>query len=352
MKFKLFTFFFLLLFQLGYSQIDNAQNLKNDTILFTPDFFDQNEPLELTLEFNVKKLMIEKAKEEYLPAKLIYFTNDVARIEKAVRIKARGESRQRHCYLPPFWLNIKKSNINDDNLLDSKKIKIVTLCRNNSEYNRYLLKEYLIYKLYNIITDKSFRVRMLEINYIDTERKNKESRSWAFMIEPEDMLSKRLDALPINIDNLNYRHVDRLGADMMCLFQYMIGNTDFTVNGRHNVKLLKYKDFTKPLLLPVPYDFDFAGLVNADYANPAEILDLENVTERYYLGICRTDEEYQEVIDLFKKKKEAIYNFIESFKYLDNRSKRETLRYLDEFYNELDKDDFIERKLRKTCRKL
>ena len=349
MKLNLLILLFLFFLQFGYSQNDCEAKINSDTILFTSDFFIQTEPLQLTMKFDIKKLTFEKSKEEYLPAKLIYFTHDSIRIEKNVRVRARGESRKRICHFPPFWLNIKKANINDDYILD-KKIKIVTLCKKNNEYNKYLLKEYIIYKLYNIITDRSFRVRLLDVNYINTGRKNKENKSKAFMIEPEDMLSKRLNALSIRVDNLNYIHVDSLEADIMCFFQYMIGNTDFTVNGRHNIKLLKYTDFTKPLLVPIPYDFDFAGLVNSDYANPAEILNIENVTQRYFLGMCRSDYEYLKVMDVFKDKRDEMYHFIESFEYLDNRSKREILNYLDEFFKEISKPDFIEKKLRKTCR--
>jgi len=336
--------------QFGYSQADINTNINNDTILFPTDFFDQTEPLELTLEFDIKKFMYEKAKEEYLPAKLTYYANDSSEIEKNVRIKARGISRQKHCRLPPFWLNIKESNIIDDYISESKKIKVVTLCRSGNTYNKYLLNEYIIYRLYNIITDKSFNVRLLKINYIDTGKKNKENKSWAFMIEPEDLLAKRLNALPIKIDNLNYNHTDTLDADIMCFFQYMIGNTDFTVNGRHNVKLYKHKDHTKPLLIPIPYDFDFAGLVNADYANPAEILDLESVTERYFLGLCRSDDQYLNVINIFEAKKDEMYSFIDSFEYLEKRFRKSTLNYLDEFYKEMSKPNFIEKSLRTTCR--
>lgn len=350
MKLNLFILFSLFFLQFGYSQKDCDPNINSDTILFTSAFFERKEPLKLTLEFDVKKLMTEKAKEEYLPAKLVYIINDSLRIDKSASVKARGNSRQRHCYFPPFWLNVENSYLYDDSLVGNRKIKIVTLCRNNNEYNRYLLKEYLIYKLYNIITEQSFRVRILEIKYIDTGRRNKEHNDWAFMIEPEDMLSKRLNALPIKIDNFNYRHIDSLSADIMCFFQYMIGNTDFSINGRHNVKLLKSKDFTKPYLFSIPYDFDFAGLVNAEYANPAEVLEIDNVTQRYFLGKCRSDIEYLEVINIFKGKKDEMYHLVESFEYLDYRSRREVLKYLDEFFKEMNRPDFIEKKLRKTCR--
>ena len=204
--------------------------------------------------------------------------------------------------------------------------------------------------MYNVITDNSFRVRLLKIKYIDTGRNNKEDISWAFMIEPNNMLARRISALPIKKDNLKYRHTDTMNVDLMFLFQYMIGNTDFTINKRHNVKLFKYKDHTKPNLITVPYDFDFAGLIDAQYANPADKLDLTSVRERYYLGMCRPDEQYQRVIEIFKQKESVIFQTIDSFEFLSNRTKNNTRKYLEDFYEELNESDFIEKELNSTCR--
>ncbi|MFC2096587.1 hypothetical protein ACFLQ3_02695 [Bacteroidota bacterium] len=348
---RYFKFLLILSFGFIFQNINLfAQASTEDSILFTSDFFDSDEPLKISLEFNIKKYMNEKSDTVYLPAKLGYYISDTFKIEKEVRVKPRGISRLRHCHMPPIWLNIKKSNIKDDFISDSKKVKIVTLCRVNNEYTKYLLKEYLIYKLYNIITEKSFRVRLLKINYIDTGRKNKSNTHWAFMIEPENLLAERIEALPIKVDDLNYRHTDSTAADIMCFFQYMIGNTDFTVNGRHNVKLYKSKDHTKPLLIPIPYDFDFAGLISAEYANPADILDIERVAQRYFLGLCRSDSQYLKLMDLFEEKKDEMYGFVNSFEYLDERSRKVTLKYLDEFYDEMKHPKFIDKKLKRTCR--
>lgn len=253
--------------------------------------------------------------------------------------------------MPPFWLNVKNTNLVNDSLFNAKKIKVVTDCRGGKIYENYLFNEFLLYNIYNLITENSFKVRLLNIKYVDTGRNKKSQQSWAFMIEPENRLASRIEALPIEFDNLNYRHADSLSADIMCFFQYMIGNTDFTVNGRHNIKLYKYKDFTKPDLITVPYDFDFAGFINTDYANPAEILELENVTERYYLGMCRTDEQYYRVIEIFNDKKKEIYELVNSYEYLSHVSRRSAIKYLDEFYDEMNKSNFIKKKLRKTCRR-
>ena len=232
----------------------------------------------------------------------------------------------------------------------TNKIKVVPRCKGGKLYEDYILKEYLIYKLYNVITDNSFRVRLLKIKYIDTGRNNKEDISWAFMIEPNNMLARRISAFPVKKDNLRYKHTDTTNIDLMFLFQYMIGNTDLTITKRHNVELFKYKDHTKPNLIMIPYDFDFAGLVNAQYANPAEKLDITSVRERYYLGMCRTDEQYQIVIDIFKQKESEIFQTIDEFEFLGNRAKNSTRKYIEDFYQELHKSNFIEKKLNSTCR--
>ncbi len=323
---------------------------KSDSLLFTPRLFDHKEPLEITLEFDIKRFKKEKSDSIYLPAKIYYKSSEAKQIIKEVRIKARGESRKRHCNLAPFWLNVKYASILHDSISESNKFKIVTDCRDGRIYEKYLFNEFLIYKIYNIITDNSFKVRLLRIKYIDSGKNQKVDMSWAFMIEPENMLASRINALPIKFDNLNYNHTDSLAADIMCFFQYMIGNTDFTVNGRHNVKLFKYIDYLKPDLITIPYDFDFAGLINADYAKPAEVLPIENVTIRYYLGMCRGDEQYLKVMNIFREKEDEIYELVESFEYLSKLDRNATINYLDEFYKELNKPNFIKRNLKSTCR--
>ncbi len=337
--------------QAGFTQTDVESVADSDTILFSNDFFNQSEPLELELAFDIKKFMAEKSDSEYLPAKLTYYSADNQRIEKEVRIKARGEFRRNTCPFPPYWLNIKKSNINNDPLSDANKVKIVTHCKDSRavDYEDYLIREYLMYKMYNIITDYSFRVRLLNIKYTDTGRSNKTYEKLAFMIEPEIRMAERLEAYPLEMDKIKFSQSDTIMTVTMSIFNYMIGNTDYSVSGRHNVKLLTLKDYRKPDPVPVPYDFDFAGLVNAFYANPRPELGIESVTERYFYGMCRTDNLYNIVLDIYKDKKDDIYELLETFEPLHKRSRREIIKYIDEFYKEIEKPDFIESKLRTTC---
>lgn len=321
----------------------------NDTILFPPDFFDQTEPLDITLEFDIKKFMKEKSDAEYLPAKLSYFNNERKRIEEEVRIKARGEFRRNHCFFSPFWMNIKETNITEEYFYDINKIKVVTHCKDSKQYNNYLIKEYLAYKILNILTDYSFKVRLLNIKYIDTGRKNKVNNQMAFMIEPEELLAERLNCYPLKMDKVRYSHTDSFITTTMSIFQYMIGNTDYSVAGRHNVKLLVSKDHKKPWIIPIPYDFDFSGLVNAYYASPSDKIYIKNVTERYYIGLCRSDHLYNQVLDLFRDKKEEIFNLIQSFEYLDKKTRKYMLSYLHDFYEQIEYSGFIRNYLRVTC---
>ncbi len=165
-----------------------------------------------------------KFKGEYLPVQLTYHVNDTMDINKKVRVKARGEFRREHCILPPFWLNLKKAKVGNKYLEGTNKIKIVTHCKESKHYEQYLIKEYLAYKIYNEISPYSFRVRLIRMKYIDTGRKNKETNSWAFMIEPEDMMAERLGVLSVKSDEMSMRFTDTLMMDVLALFQYMIGN--------------------------------------------------------------------------------------------------------------------------------
>jgi hypothetical protein len=246
-------------------------------------------------------------------------------------------------------LNIKETNLNDSYLSDVNKIKVVSHCKDSKTYSDYLIKEYLAYKILNNITDNSFKVRLLKVKYIDAGRKNKTSTNWAFMIEPEGLLAERLEAYPLKMDKVKYSQTDSILTTAMSIFQYMIGNTDYSVAGRHNVKLLTLKDFTKPALVPIPYDFDFSGLVNAYYARPSEKIGIKSVTERYYYGMCRSDQLYNQILDLFTEKRGEIFTLIESFEYIDKKTRKYVLNYLEDFYKEIENSKFIKNHIRTTC---
>jgi len=347
-KIIILGFYILMNSYLLFAQTDDSLR-KNDTILFPSDFFDQNTAIDLELEFDIKSYTRKKDSIESFPATITYRLNSSTEIKKQLKIDTRGIYRRGHCYFPPYSLNFKKSELIDDLPSDINKVKVVTHCFSSNQYENYLLKEYLAYKLYNIITDYSFKVRLAKIKYVDTGRENKENTEWAFLIEPENVLAERLNAYPIKMDKMSHNYTDTLNATIMVFFQYMIANTDFSLTGRHNLKLIKLKDFTKPSIIPIPYDFDFSGLVNTYYALPSEDLGIKSVTERYYRGLCRSDDIYIQVIDLYLEKKTEIFSFILTCDFLDKKTKKYVISFIEDFYNEIGKPDFIEKKVKSTC---
>jgi hypothetical protein len=349
MTFKKLCYYTLLLSLFSVTQNKLLYAQDTDSVLFTKDFFEEDIALDLTLKFDIKKFIDDKMDELYVPAYLSYKINDTIVINKQVRIKSRGVVRKDFCYFPPYFLNIKNTELPDNLLSNINKVKVVSHCKNSEVYNNYLLKEYLVYRIFNIITDYSFKVRLLNVKYIDTGRKDKAFTYRAFMIEPEELLAERLDALVLNMDNFRYSQTDSVITTVMSLFQYMIGNTDYSITGRHNLKLITLKDHTKQSIIPVPYDFDFSGFVNTHYAKPQSSIRIENVTDRYFYGMCRTDDVYLDAINIFQEKKEEIFSFILTCEYLDMKTIRQSVNYLEEFYKELEKPKFIENKLRITC---
>jgi len=321
-----------------------------DTINTSADIFEDSLPLEITLTLDLKLFQKEKFKGEYMPVKFHYRFNDSLSLEKTMRMKARGNFRRQYCSLPPFWLNIRKADIQNQHLQNVNRIKVVTHCSGGKASADYVLKEYLTYKVYNIISPVSFRVRLVKMRYIDTGRKNKMTESWAFMIEPEELVARRHDALVIKKDDIPMAYTVPEEMDLVALFMYMIGNADYSITGRHNAKLLGFPDFGSRGYTPVPYDFDYSGLVNASYAIPGEDLGLQSVRERYYLGPCREDQAYQLAIDHLAEHREEILDVIQDFPHINDKIRKDMIGYLESYFTGAEGSNFIQFNLKSTCR--
>ncbi len=333
-----------------FSQDEPEQGALGDTIITDVDLFEGADPLEITLTFDLKRYQREKYKEDYLPVNLFLHINDSLDIEKSVRIKSRGAFRQSHCYFAPFWLNIRKAGVTNIHLQDVKRMKVVTHCRSTSSYQDYVLMEYLAYRIYNILSPVSFRVRLIRMKYVDTGRKNKLTEGWAFMIEPEGMLAERHDAVVIKREDLGMALMKREEMLRVALFQYMIGNADYSVAGRHNLKVLGLPGFGTEGYTPVPYDFDYSGMVNANYAVPGENLGIRSVTERYYLGPCREELEFMAGIGYMEEHREEIVELLHSFPFLDGKVKNRMIAYIEGYYVSASAPKFTDMELKPTCR--
>jgi hypothetical protein len=321
-----------------------VDTLSQDFGLFTKD-----EILNLSLRFDLTEYMRKKPKEEYLKAILTYHINEKDSINKEIRLKSRGVARNTICNFPPLSLNFKKAGFEKEDLKRIDKIKMVTHCNSGNE--EYLFKEYLIYKLYNVLTDYSFKVRLAKVDYISTGKKPKTIRSYAFLIEPLEMVAERTQSKPVEVKSVTQKNIIPEMMDRVAMFNYMIGNTDWSVAGQHNAKVVSIADLSHPGMgVAIPYDFDYAGLVDAHYAIPTEGLGLESVRQRRYLGNCRSDDEFRSILKQFSDKKQEFYKIINDFTYLNEKSKTGMISYLDEFFANIEKPDFITVTLQKECK--
>lgn len=321
-----------------------------DTLMVYEGMFSTEEPLHLTLKTDLKILKKTRRDEKYLPAEMTCHVNDSFEVTHPVRIKARGVFRRDNCTYPPFWLNIRYSGIEADSMMDVNKMKMVIRCRKAAQYETYILREYLVYKIYNLVSPYSFRVRLVKLNFVDTGKEDTTTEDWAFLIEPQELLEKRLNAVAVKSDKLSIRTVNREVMDRVSLFQYMIGNGDFSVTGRHNLKIITLKDQQVPGFVPIPYDFDYTGLVNAHYAVPGETLGISSVRERYFLGPCRSKEVELEAIRDFARYRDEMIDYVMAFEYLDEKEKLDMVAYIESYFTESEDQRFYESKISSTCR--
>jgi hypothetical protein len=323
----------------------------SDTLSDNFGLFTHSDLIELTLRFDMTEYTREKPKEEYLDALLTYHINNKDSINREIRLKSRGEFRNGYCNFPPIMVNFKKSDFQKEDLAKIRKMKLVTHCTAGNERN--LLEEYLIYKMYNVFTDSSFRVRLLKINYVNTSKKKKTVTTYGFFIEPLDMLAERINCTPVEALHLTQKNIDPRYMDQMALFNYMIGNTDWSVPNQHNCKVLTIPGSpTAELGLVIPYDFDYSGIVNAHYAVPAEGLKITSVTERIYQGRCPDEARFRPLLDEYESKKDALYKLIREFPYLEERDRKNMIRYLDEFFSDLSDRDKMLSIVRRECKEM
>jgi hypothetical protein len=331
---------------LFFSQNSMAQKPKIE--LFGPQI-----PLECSLSFDMKKLDKEKDQELYQEALIVCHREDSIILEKEINLRARGIYRKNICHLPPIRLNLEDSLKKAGGFKKHKSIKLVTHCEHSKMYIEYVLKEYLAYKLYNLLTEESFQVRLMKIKYIDTGRKEpKEYDGYGFVIEDIDIVAERNNAFEIEVNAINQEHLDFETMRRVAIFQFMIGNTDWSVPGLHNYKLLRSNDVIQTAPIPVPYDFDLAGMVNAVYATPDPMFPIESVRERYFRGICGTLEEFKAALQEFYDIKEAVYQTILEFEYIQDKTRKELLRYIDGFYEIIESDNRIRSEMLSTCKEL
>ncbi|MEO6894214.1 MAG: hypothetical protein ABI136_04205 [Ginsengibacter sp.] len=295
------------------------------------NFFEDTSILNVTIETNMVKIFRESDKKNSkFPAFFSTTLPDGSQVKEPVVLETRGHFRKGFCYIPPIKVIFKNKKTSVFESLGS--LKLVNQCKTSETYQQYLVSELLIYKMFNLLTDKSFRVRLINLKIVDTNGKKKTITENSFLIENEKNLASRNTCTQIKSKKIKYNATDRRQMTLVDIFEYMIGNTDWSVSEDHNIQFLHSDTDSLSLAYVVPYDFDCSGFVNADYAKPDPKLNISNVQERLYRGFPRTLDEINETLEIFKKQEKNIYAIITNCNLLNQKTKKDLKNYLDGFF--------------------
>ncbi|WP_054411247.1 hypothetical protein [Hymenobacter sp. DG25A] len=327
----------------------NASGLKTQGITSENPLFTNEKELPFTLVLPLDALLKDRGdKPRFYPATILYQDAAGATQTLVVQVRPRGHRRKDPtvCDFPPLLIRFPRSGTQATPFGQVEELKLTTHCLQDN----YVLREYLVYKLYNMLTDMSFRVRLCRVTYQDANGKRRGSVHQAFLLEEVKAMAQRNHAtvvpnrLAIGMEYTHQRAMARLA-----FFQYMVGNTDWSVPYRHNIRLLAPDRHTPPI--PVPYDFDYTGLVMAPYAVPPEQLGISSVRQRLFRGYSFPEEIYQETRALFNARRPAFNNVYLSCEYLSNDEKAFAVRFLDEFYETLNSPKEFERSIVRAGRR-
>jgi hypothetical protein len=269
-----------------------------------------------------------------------------------MQISARGNFRKRICDFPPLSLNFRKSQVTGTLFENQDKLKIVAHCKDSRRYEQTVLREYLAYRLLNALTEVSFKVRLLQLTYVDSDERRPRMVRSAFLIEHKDRLADRIGWRAVDIEWAEVGAIRPDHLNLTSMFQYLIGNTDFSPNlGSDNECCHNYEMFgnDSDQLTAVPYDFDLAGFVNAPYATPDPELGIDSVRQRLYRGHCVNNGHVEASLARFRETRSELYALVAGQEELEPTVRDNIARYMDEFFETIGDPAEVQRQIIGKC---
>lgn len=323
--------------------------------------FRSHEPLQLRFEADFKKILDDRSQDsEEGPAEMFIIHADGTEESFPLQIRTRGKFRleSNTCRFPPIRLNFPTSQMEGSIFEGQDRLKLVTHCRDSERYQQNLIKEYLVYRIYNELTPLSLQVRMAHITYIDTSGEEDPVEAYGFMIEAEEAFADRIggEIMPdsVQIQGIHPARIRTEHAYRVALFQYMVGNTDFSMYGNSRTGSPPHNSVPVVRevggIIPVPYDFDWTGLVNAPYARPDPGLGTRNVRQRVFRGLCRPDAVFPALYAEFQSHREAIMALVADEPLLGEDEREDTIEYLEDFWEVLENERNARRRIEEACR--
>jgi hypothetical protein len=314
-----------------------------------PVLFQSEAPLTMTFKTNIRQIRRDKGETPpWRWATLTYQDSANKAVVVPLKVRVRGIWRLKNCEFPPIRLNFTGKGTKQTLFEDLGNPKLVNYCKDSDLYDQYILQEAQLYRIYQLLTPVSHRIRVARVSYVDSASGKREAERWAIVAEDPEKLANRNLAMLVKTKGAGPADLDQEQLALAYLFEYFIGNLDFSFNGLHNTELLGTLDGR---ILPVAYDFDYAGAVNTTYAVPPPNYNVPNVRTRKFMAYCEIASEFPKALARFIEKKDAIYALYsdEIGKLMDPRVVKQTLKYYDDFYDDVRTPKDAERNVFSNC---
>jgi hypothetical protein len=313
--------------------------------------FQQIEPLAFTMtaDFGAVNKDRDANSTKRFPA-VISHTDERGRTQTIhVKTGSRGHFRlmPRNCDFVPLRLEFPKDEIAGTVFDGQSSLKLGTHCQSDKAYDQYTLREYLTYRLFNLVTPKSFRARLARATYVEAKNQKPIATRYAIFIEHENDVARRMGGRVVELQRTQFTDVDAATLNRLTLFEYMIGNTDFSLWFLHNLRLVQDPERK---MFTVPYDFDLSGFVHAPYAIPDRKFGIRSVLDRLYRGPCRTTDELEAAAAPFLSKKAEMLALVDGMSDLESSNRREAKDYLEGFFRAIEKPNAIKKQFVDGCK--
>lgn len=335
----------LILLLFGLTTLNLAAQKSDVTTLFR-----EQKVLDTKLKVSIKDIKKKTNDSTYLPS-AFYIKNESGQWDSVkVGVRARGIFRRKNCYFAPIRMKASKSDVKGTLLEGNRSLKLVMPCMNSDNKNTLVLKEFICYKMFEVISPYYFSTRLLNIEFTESDgKKNKNFQLTGFLIEDDDVVAKRHHAKVMENLNLHPLGLNDTSALQHDFFQLMVANTDWSTTFLHNAKVI----FQEPRkYIPLAYDFDMSGFVNPPYAEVSPDLGITSVRDRLYRGFCRKEPVVQEVRRQFIAAEPKIMAAVAPYeKDFSPREFTDMKKYLGEFFSILKDDSKFKTYVLEGCRK-
>ena len=320
--------------------------------VFGEELFSEDEIFDITIQTPLKKLMRQ--------------SKDAPDVVGSIELEdgrsipmtcnKYGISRLRECELASLAFYVEDDDVRGTTFEGQSILRMVTPCRLRGNYDTYTVLEYLVYRSYAVIADPAIRVRLVRAHFRDREKPTKKEIGFGFFIEDIGDAARRSGLTWLDIQSQRLSDLDPAQLTVMTLFQYMIGNTDWSaVVGRpddrccHNVAVFGTENVSPHTV--VPFDFDQTGMVNPPYAGlPDASLGIRRVTDRKYRGLCVHNSELPAAIAVFNEKRPELEALFKDDSLPYPKARLGAIRYIEQFYDTINDPRKLDRNILGVCR--